>query len=97
MISVTISEPLAQAAISQAKICHRTVDNQIDYWAKIGKIAEENPNLSFEFINAALQSQNEVLTESVDDIDSDALLIHEQLMNEFAPAFEKLALSSNQP
>jgi hypothetical protein len=62
MISVTISEPLAQAAISQAKVCHRTIDSQIDHWAKIGKIAEENPDLSFEFINAALQGRNEVLT-----------------------------------
>lgn len=62
MISVTISEPLAQAAISQAKVSHRTIDSQIDHWAKIGKIAEENPDLSFTFINAALQSRNEVLT-----------------------------------
>ena len=63
MISVTIGDnQLAEAAISQAKIYHRSVDNQINHWAKIGKIAEENPDLSFEFINAALQSRNEVLT-----------------------------------
>jgi ParD-like antitoxin of type II bacterial toxin-antitoxin system len=62
MISVTISEPLAQAAISQVKVCHRSIDSQIDHWAKIGKIAEENPDLSFEFINTALQARNEVLT-----------------------------------
>jgi hypothetical protein len=66
MISVTISESLAQAAISEAKICHRTIDSQIDHWAKIGKIAEENPDLSFEFINAALQARNEVLTKQTE-------------------------------
>jgi hypothetical protein len=62
MLSIAISDPLAQAATVQAKIYNRSIDSQIDYWAKIGKIAEENPDLSFEFINAALQGRNEVLT-----------------------------------
>lgn len=50
MISVNIPDPLAQDAVIQAKVFNRTVDNQISYWAKIGKIAEENPDLSFDFI-----------------------------------------------
>ena len=62
MISVAISEPLAQAATVQAKIYSRSLDSQIDYWAKIGKIAEENPDLSFEFIKAALEARKEALT-----------------------------------
>lgn len=62
MISVAISDPLAQAAIVQAKLYNRSIDNQIDYWAKIGKIAEENPDLSFEFIKAVLEARQEALT-----------------------------------
>lgn len=33
MISVTIADPLAEAANVQAKICHRSVDEQINYSA----------------------------------------------------------------
>jgi hypothetical protein len=62
MISVAISDPLAQAATVQAKIYNRSIDNQIDYWAKIGKIVEENPDLSFEFIKAVLEARQEALT-----------------------------------
>ena len=56
MISVTILDPLAQAATLQAKVDNRSVEGQINYWAKIGKIAEENPDLSFEFIKATLRA-----------------------------------------
>lgn len=34
---------------------------QIDHWAKIGKIAEENPDLSFEFIQTILAARKEAL------------------------------------
>ena len=61
MISIAISDPLAQAATVQAKIYNRSIDSQIDYWAKIGKIAEENPDLSFEFIKAVLEARQEAL------------------------------------
>jgi ParD-like antitoxin of type II bacterial toxin-antitoxin system len=66
MISVTITDPLAEAANVQAKICHRGLDEQINYWAKIGKIAEENPDLSFEFIKTILNAREEVLAGQVE-------------------------------
>ena len=65
MISVTIIDPLAQAATLQAKVCNRSLDGQINYWAKIGKIAEENPDLSFEFIKAVLSAREEALSGQV--------------------------------
>jgi hypothetical protein len=61
MISVTIADPLAEAANVQAKMYHRGLDEQINYWARIGKIAEENPDLSFEFIKAILNAKEEIL------------------------------------
>ena len=61
MISVTLSESLAHAATAQAEIHHRTLEKQIEHWAKIGKIAEENPDLSFEFIQTILTARKEAL------------------------------------
>ncbi|MDD1610856.1 MAG: ParD-like family protein [Methylococcaceae bacterium] len=66
MISVTIADPLAEAANVQAKICHRSLDEQINYWAKIGYCAEENPDLSFEFIKTILNAREEVLAGQVE-------------------------------
>ncbi|MSP28810.1 MAG: hypothetical protein EXR80_10595 [Methylococcales bacterium] len=62
MISVTIADPLAAAANTHAEICHRSLDEQINYWARIGYCAEENPDLSFEFIKAILNAREEVLS-----------------------------------
>lgn len=36
-------------------------DKQINHWAKIGKIAEENPDLSFQFIQSVLEAREEAL------------------------------------
>jgi len=66
MISVNIPDPLAQDAVVQAKVFNRTVDNQISYWAKIGKIAEENPDLSFDFIKNVLCAREEALEGQVE-------------------------------
>ncbi len=55
---------LSEAIVSDAKIIskafNRSVAGQIEYWAKIGKIAEENPELTYEFIKDMLVSQQEV-------------------------------------
>ena len=61
MISVAISEPLAQAATVQAKIYSRSLDSQINA-EKLWHCAEENPDLSFEFIKAVLEARKEALT-----------------------------------
>lgn len=61
MTSITVSEKIAQAATIQAKVFNRTLDGQINYWAKIGKIAEENPDLSFAFIKDLLIAREEAL------------------------------------
>jgi len=66
MISVTIADPLAEAANIQAEICHRSVDEQINYWARIGHCAEENPDLSFEFIKTVLNAREEMLAGEVE-------------------------------
>lgn len=66
MISITLSESLAQAASVQAEIHQRTLDKQIDHWVKIGKIVEENPDLSFEFIQTILTARKEALDDQTE-------------------------------
>lgn len=55
---------LSESMIKQAKICseamNRSVAKQIEYWAKIGKIAEENPDLPYSFVKDLLLGQQEV-------------------------------------
>ena len=51
---------IVKAAIKYAPINSRSVPKQIEHWAKIGKIAEENPDLPYEFIKGVLEAQNEM-------------------------------------
>ena len=43
-----------------SKVLNRSVSEQIEHWVKIGKIAEENPDLNYEFIKDLLIAQQEV-------------------------------------
>jgi len=49
-IAVRISDKLAHEAKVQSKVENRSITGQIEYWAKIGKIAEENPDLPYHLI-----------------------------------------------
>ena len=53
-IAVRISDELIKEAKTLSKVENRSVTGQIEYWAKIGKIAEQNPTLSFELIKEIL-------------------------------------------
>lgn len=56
--------------VMQAKICskatNRSISKQIEYWAKIGKVAEENPDLPYSFIKDILLGQQEVGMEQLE-------------------------------
>ena len=51
---IRISESLAGQAKRRSSVEHRSMTAQVEYWAKIGKIAEENPDLPFTFIKEVL-------------------------------------------
>ena len=53
-IAVRISDELIKEAKTLSKVENRSVTGQIEYWAKIGKIAEQNPTLTFELIKEIL-------------------------------------------
>ncbi|MCK4835128.1 MAG: hypothetical protein KAT17_00740 [Candidatus Aminicenantes bacterium] len=49
-IAVRISEELLREAKLFSKIDNRSITGQIEYWAKIGKCVEENPDLTYRLI-----------------------------------------------
>ena len=58
--AVKLSEKIVSDAKIISKAFNRSVAGQIEYWAKIGKIAEENPDLTYEFIKNIIIAQQEV-------------------------------------
>jgi len=57
--AVKLSENIVSDAQIMSKVFNRSVAGQIEYWAKIGKIVEENPDLTFEFIKNIFIAQEE--------------------------------------
>ena len=58
--AVRISDKLVDEAKLYSKVENRSVTGQIEYWAKIGKIAEENPELTFSLIKEILMGLEEL-------------------------------------
>lgn len=56
---VRIEEDLYASARDQARAEHRTIAGQIEFWAKVGRTALDNPDLPVDFISAALISMAE--------------------------------------
>ena len=48
--AIKISSEIANDARITAKVTRRSMAGQVEYWAYIGKIAEDNPDLSFSVI-----------------------------------------------
>jgi len=46
-IAVNLDDDLVKVARCYSKALTRSVSKQIEHWAKIGRIAEENPDLSY--------------------------------------------------
>ncbi len=58
-INVKLPEPLVDAAKRYGAIEHRSVPKQIEYWSQIGKIAAQNPDLTFSVIRDILVADQE--------------------------------------
>jgi len=57
---IKLSDDLVEDARAYAKAQHRTPPKQIEYWARIGKIAGENPDLPLSFVRDALAGLEEI-------------------------------------
>lgn len=52
--AVRISEKLVNDAKKYSRIDHRSLTGQIEHWARLGKCAEENPDLTYSLITEIL-------------------------------------------
>jgi hypothetical protein len=61
--AVKLSGEIISEADKYAAVFSRSVPKQIEHWVKIGRIAEENPDLPYNFIKDILISLEESKTE----------------------------------
>jgi hypothetical protein len=57
--AVKLSDELVESAKIHAAAAQRTTAQQIEYWARLGKAADENPELPLQFIKDTLQALQE--------------------------------------
>ena len=57
--SIRIDQKLYDQARSEALVEHRTIAGQVEYWAKVGRAALDNPDLPFSFIADSMASMAE--------------------------------------
>ena len=57
--SIRIDQALYNQAKDEATAEHRTIAGQIEYWAKVGRAALDNPDLPVSFIAESLASMSE--------------------------------------
>ena len=61
--AVKLSGKIIADADKYAAVFSRSIPKQIEHWVKIGRIAEENPDLPYNFIKDILLSLEESKTE----------------------------------
>lgn len=57
--SIRIDQKLYEQAKTDALIEHRTIAGQIEFWARVGRAALDNPDLPVSFIAQSLASMQE--------------------------------------
>ncbi len=58
-IALKLSDELIELAKPHAAAEHRSVPKQIEYWARLGKAVEDNPDLPLQFIKDTLLAVQE--------------------------------------
>lgn len=57
--SVRLDQELIEKASIMAKVFNRSTSKQIEHWAKIGEMMEDNPELPYEFVKKAIIAKAE--------------------------------------
>lgn len=57
--SIRLDQHLVDKAAIMGKALHRTTPKQIEHWAKIGAMMEDNPDLPYEFVKQAIIAKAE--------------------------------------
>ena len=58
-VTIKLSDDLIEEARHYGSVLKRSIPKQIEYWSRIGKIAEENPDLPYSFIKNILLAKKE--------------------------------------
>ena len=58
--AVKVSDDLFEKAKAISKVYKRSIAGQIEYWAKIGQMIEENPDLPLPFIQDVLVGREQI-------------------------------------
>jgi hypothetical protein len=58
--AIKLSDQLIEDARVNGKAQQRSAPKQIEYWARMGKIADENPDLPLSFIKGTLTGIEEI-------------------------------------
>ena len=64
-ISIRIDQALYNHAKNEAAAEHRTIAGQVEYWAKVGRAALDNPDLPVSFVAESLASMAEPREDAV--------------------------------
>ena len=64
-LNLRLSDELVNDAKVIGDVMSRSAAKQVEHWAKIGKIMEENPDLTYEFVRQALIAQAEINSDQV--------------------------------
>ncbi|MDP3669710.1 MAG: hypothetical protein WA191_23115 [Telluria sp.] len=57
--ALKLSDELVEMAKPHAAAAHRSVPKQIEYWARLGKVVDDNPDLPVQFIKDTLLAAQE--------------------------------------
>lgn len=58
-ISIRVTDSLYNDSKKRAKAEFRTIPSQIEYWARIGRVALDNPDLPVEFVRDVVIAREE--------------------------------------
>lgn len=58
--AIKLDDNLIDAARIYGEASHRSAPKQIEHWAMIGRIAEQNPEMSYEYIVGLLRARAQV-------------------------------------
>lgn len=63
--TVRLDDDFVNKVKIHADVASRSVPKQIEYWAKIGNIAEDNPDLPYSFISEILLAHSEIRNQKI--------------------------------
>ena len=63
--AIQLSDDIMTEAVKYASVYTRSVSMQIEHWARIGKLAEENSDLPYAFIEDVLIGKSELDNDDV--------------------------------